>query len=265
MLLQRLPVIDTLVAEFLAERLRPAGVLDQPVEIVMADLVAKMPEQRAIRLAHRGAGFFAMRVVGFGDVHRDQPVVVPRQHLFADPAVLHEVELQAVRRVLLARYHRQAQRLERIQQAALGGFEPEPVETVVGLGEIRDGVRQLARLAQGIFGVGRDHPVADAFQGIVRALFVALVAGIGREIAPGAVAGILESCNLGPVGQETEQGVAALADDVFKENEVRAAAAVESFHDWLNRRKGSRSAKDTSVIGSKQHAAGACVTDDSSR
>ena len=87
---------------------------DQPVPVVVADLVAEMAEQRAVGLAHLGAPLFALGVVGLGDIERDQALVVAGQDAFATrPAadrIGEEVESKAnlVRRVLLGRY-RQAE------------------------------------------------------------------------------------------------------------------------------------------------------------
>ena len=50
MALEGLGVVFPLVAETLAEIAPGGAVLDQPVPVIMSDLMAKMPQQRAVRL-----------------------------------------------------------------------------------------------------------------------------------------------------------------------------------------------------------------------
>ncbi len=78
--LQRLAVVVALIAEHLPAFLEPAGVADQHVPVVMADLMPEMAEQRAVRLAHGRAPPLALGVVGLGERHGDQPLVMPGQH-----------------------------------------------------------------------------------------------------------------------------------------------------------------------------------------
>ncbi len=81
---QRLVVVGALVAEQRVKALQPGGVVaDQPVPIIVAELVAEMAEQRAVVLAHLGAHLLALGGIGLGDVERDQPVVVAGQHALA--------------------------------------------------------------------------------------------------------------------------------------------------------------------------------------
>ena len=79
--LERRGVVWRLVAEGLAKRADPALVLDQPVPVeIMPDLMAKVADEGAVGLVHGLASRLALRVVGLGDVDRDEPVVVPREH-----------------------------------------------------------------------------------------------------------------------------------------------------------------------------------------
>ena len=49
---------------------------DQPVPIIVTDLVAEMTEQRAIRLAHLMTAALALHIVGFRQIDRDDAVGV---------------------------------------------------------------------------------------------------------------------------------------------------------------------------------------------
>ncbi len=81
---QRLVIVGALVAEKLMEALKAAGIVaDQPIPVVVAELVAEMAEQRAVVLAHLGTHLLAFGGIGLGDVERDQAVVVAGQHMLA--------------------------------------------------------------------------------------------------------------------------------------------------------------------------------------
>jgi hypothetical protein len=95
-----------------------------------------------------------------------------------------EIELQARRRVVIARDYGQAQRLQRVEQAALGRFQLVPVEAIFGNAQVGNRVRELARLAQAAGVVGRHHPVADRFHLIVVAALEARIACVGMQAAP---------------------------------------------------------------------------------
>jgi hypothetical protein len=62
--LQRGAVILPLVAENLAAILDEATVAHQQIPKIMADFVAEVAEQRAVRLVHGGASLLALGVVG---------------------------------------------------------------------------------------------------------------------------------------------------------------------------------------------------------
>ncbi|MNL49834.1 hypothetical protein D3C87_1727950 [compost metagenome] len=54
--------------------------------------------------------------------------------------------------------------------------------------------------------------------------------GVGLQAAPAGVVIAFERGDLGNIRQEAERGVAALAGNVFKKDEVAAAIAVECLH-----------------------------------
>ena len=80
MALQRFAVVGALVAEYRAARLEAARVAHQPIPVIVPDFVAEMADQRAVRLAERRAPLLTLGVVAFGDVERDQAVVVTGHH-----------------------------------------------------------------------------------------------------------------------------------------------------------------------------------------
>ena len=61
--------------------MRSGDVLDQTVVVIMADLVAEMSEQRAVRLVHRDAQLFAVHVVALGEIQCDHAVFLTGEHL----------------------------------------------------------------------------------------------------------------------------------------------------------------------------------------
>ncbi len=61
MTLQGILVVHRFVAEDISEALQPAGIVaNQPVPVIVAELVAEMAEQGAIVLAHFGSQFLAL-------------------------------------------------------------------------------------------------------------------------------------------------------------------------------------------------------------
>src|SRR4051794_30984862 len=64
-------IILTLIAKTLAKRLEQIAVLDEPVPIIMADLVAKMAQQGSVWLMHLQPALFPLGIVSFHDVNRD--------------------------------------------------------------------------------------------------------------------------------------------------------------------------------------------------
>ena len=103
---QRLLIVGLGIAE---ELLGPGQVLrrraDQPVEVVVTDLVAEVAEQRAVRLVHRDAQLLAVHVVTLGKIQGDHAVFVAGEHLLELAG--QQVERQPVLRVHVAADDRQ--------------------------------------------------------------------------------------------------------------------------------------------------------------
>ena len=79
-LLERLRVVALLVAERLTEFFDAAAIRDQPVPIVVTDLVAKVAEQRAESLAEALPALRAHRGIRFRKIDRDDTVCMPGRH-----------------------------------------------------------------------------------------------------------------------------------------------------------------------------------------
>jgi hypothetical protein len=167
--------------------------------------MAEVAEQRAVGLAHRAAHLFAVGVVGFGDVQRDEAVVVAGHDARTIFAVLEEFECQAMLRIGLARRHVEAERGQRVQQTPFRHLQPVPVEPVIRRAQIRYRARELAGPAQRVGRVGGDHPVADIFDRIVVAPPEQCALGKRMQAAPAFVIGFFEGADFRQFGYIAEQ------------------------------------------------------------
>src|SRR5438445_6315348 len=107
--LQGLAVVGALISKQLPEGLQAGTVLYQAVPVVMTDLMSKVTQQRAVLLVLQQPLLLPANVVGFGNVDRDESVVVTCQDPAAITAgrILQKVKFDAgVVRLLLA-CHRQ--------------------------------------------------------------------------------------------------------------------------------------------------------------
>ncbi len=168
------------------EPLQPAGIVaDQPVPVIVAELVAEMAEQRAVVLAHLDAHLFSLGGIGLGDVERDQAVVVAGQHMLAgrraaDQRIGEEIEGDAdlVAGVRLWA-DRQAKGEQRIDGALLGRLDPDPALAVACDGQVGNGLVQRAGAAEAAARLGR--PVAAALGGVEAGWYT----GIGQDEGAG--------------------------------------------------------------------------------
>ncbi len=93
-------------------------------------------------------------------------------------------------------------------------------------------MRELARGAKAALAIGREHPVADVFAGIIDAL-PEKTAGIGSvQAAPYALAGRLERGDGALLGLVAEHAAAIFTANIFKENLLSALVAMECFHGY---------------------------------
>ena len=70
----------SLVAEARPEGREPIAVGEEPLPVVVPDLVPEVAEQGAIGLVELEPAPLALGIVRFGDVDRDHAVAVTRQH-----------------------------------------------------------------------------------------------------------------------------------------------------------------------------------------
>ncbi len=142
--LECVAIILALVAEQRAVAVDPWCIGNQAVEIIVAALVTEVTQQRAITFVHLFARALALGRIGFGDVQRDQAIVVAGHHALVGHAIFEELECQAGIRLDFFRGRGQVQLRQREQQAALGGFEARPQDAVLLRRQRRDHHRELA-------------------------------------------------------------------------------------------------------------------------
>ena len=157
-----------------------SAVPDQPVPVVVADLVAQVAEHRAVRLAHLLAHVFAERRIRLGDVERDDAFVVAGHDGLAVGA-LQELERHAFVRPFLARRKRQIELVQRVEKASLGRFDARPREPVAGLGEVGGDLGEAAGIAELLGLLGRHQPVAGIVIPAVLALAIVAQTLVGEE------------------------------------------------------------------------------------
>ena len=194
----------------------------------MADLVAKMPEQRTVGLVHGGAPLFAFGVVGLFERERDQPVVVTGHHAgsVGMRRARQKVERQAHAAVLVPRIERQIELHQRIKQPMLGDLDLAPGNKIVLDAGIGNGAVMTARRAI-FFGRARvDHPIADIEFGIgakAKGLFV------DGERPPHIALG-LDRRQCHDLGDEAETMPALFANGVFEIEQLLTMLTFEELH-----------------------------------
>ena len=176
--LLRLRVVQRVVAEERAERFEPVAVPDQPIPVVVPDLVAEVTENRAIGFTHLLTGLLPKGVSRLRDVDSDQPVTVTGEHRLFRRARLERKRQAAGRR---SRLDRKSECRETVDETPLCRFEPNPCQTRLGGLEVRDHVVERARLTERAVILRRDRPVAGVVFLVVAAQANALSGGRGRE------------------------------------------------------------------------------------
>ena len=92
-------VVLRLVAKQRSKTVHPRRSAHQPVPIVVANFMAKVSQQRAVRLAQGTAHGLADGVVGFQQIERDQPFFVSGHHRRPTVGRAQQVKRQATHRV----------------------------------------------------------------------------------------------------------------------------------------------------------------------
>ena len=104
---------------------------------MVSDLMAKVAEKGAVRLAHLDAAPFSLDFVGLGEGYRDNAILMTG-HDFLRVRVGEEVEDKPMCWILSPGPQREAPAQQRVEEAVLGGFEPTPTGKIGRYGQIRD-------------------------------------------------------------------------------------------------------------------------------
>ena len=231
--LHGLVVVLAVVTEQLAERLEGTAIPDQPVPVVVADLVTQMAEHRAIGLAHLLAHVLAERGIRLGDVQRDDAFVVPGHDGLAVRA-LQEMKCHALARPFLARRQRQLELVQRVEQAALRGLDARPGGKVVSVREVGRDFREAARVAELLLALRGHEPVAGVVVAAVLALPVVTQTLVGEEhFVDRALRGArlaLKRHDLRELDAIAHVHAAVHASAVLEEQHLLAVVAGEKLH-----------------------------------
>src|SRR5262245_37613678 len=79
--LQRFAMVRPFVAKLAAKGLQRISAGDEPVPVVMANLVPEVARERSIGFVQRRPSPFSFRIVGFGEVDRDDSRGMPGQRI----------------------------------------------------------------------------------------------------------------------------------------------------------------------------------------
>ena len=230
--LQRLAIVFPLVTEQRPEAVERARVGNEPVPVVVADLVPHVAQQRTVGLAQLGPSPLELDVVGLGQRHRDQPVVVAGHHpgRLIVSGVGQKIEGKATRLILAFGRVRQAQFEQRVEQPVLGDLELAPALEIAGDREVRD--RAVVPAGDTVVGVlaCRHLPVAGAMDDVGTRSIDRAPGGEGVPF--GAVE--LECAEDAQIGQEPQRPSAALAGRVLEIEHLAAVLAGEQLHRCLD-------------------------------
>ena len=160
-------IVEVLVAKKRSETVNPARSVNQPVPVIVAHFMPKMPQQRAVGLAHCLAHRFAHCVVSLVQAQGDQPGVVTGHDMRAVVGRAQKVKHQAALGVFgHARSYRQSERQQGRHQPAFGQLYAAPKQAVVRVQrviEVGNHPVQAAGPAKQhavLRAVGRHQPVA---------------------------------------------------------------------------------------------------------
>jgi len=218
------------------------------VPIIMANFVAEMAEESAVRFPKRNAAAFAFDIVSFGDVERDDSIGVTGESVAAE-----EFEFQFFRPSI-----EEMEAKEIVNAAALGRFDFGPEFEIAGDGHIGNELVAAAGEAKVIWIGRRDEPIARGMFKIVGATAIkSAVLGTGHGL-PLVALGI-ERQQIKNVRGKTEARLAFEALKIFKEHQTPAAIAIKGPHfpfpfpSKLNRRAGSGNGWDAGAVVGKNH------------
>jgi hypothetical protein len=197
----------------------------------VADLVAEMPEERAVGLGHFAAMTFPLGVVGLGDVDGDQPQSMARNDLRAflehRARAGEEVEGEPFFGVLELARQRQAEAQQPVDEAVLGLFQALPEQEILGRLEVGNRAVEPAGAAECVRAVGGHQPVAGAVDriGAEAESFIG-----GGQRTPAVAAFGRQGAHHRSIGQIAQNVSAALAPGVLEVEQLAAVLAFEQLH-----------------------------------
>ena len=195
----------------------------------MRDLVAEMPEQSAIGLAHGLALAFALGIVGLRHIEGNEPAGVPghdpRMRRRGSDRIREEIKRETIG-ILQPGCQRQTKAQQRIEQPVLGEFDLSPMPKILGTHEIGDGAVVATGGAEYFRLVAVHQPVADVVLG-VGAKLISL--SRRRQRAQQSVR-FFQCGDERPFRQIAEPKPAAFARGVLEIERLSAVLALEKLH-----------------------------------
>ena len=227
--LERATIIQSFVAEQFAEAFQFRRPADQSVPVEVAQLMAKVADQSAIRFAEIETAALAFVVVSLGDVQRHHAPVVAGQDLSVLVRVGEKSEAQRRSSRGRVALRREGQPQQGVEAAALGVFQFAPAFEIPRHGKVGNHFRHATGRAERIGLADRRHPIANLVaRPVVAALVFARRIADGREVADDSRRAQCGEHHL--VGQETKLGTALQAETVLEKNRVPANVTVKRFH-----------------------------------
>lgn len=163
------------------------------VPIIMRDFMPEMAKQRPVGFMKTEAPLFTLGIVRFGDVHGDQPVLMPGHYGRNAGNIREEIELQCRAIFLGLALQGKPKVQQRINEPSLGEFDLVPTLEISGNGQIRNGLVQAARDAKRILVLHRHQPIADLMSVAVLALAILPLIGGATKRAPYIFSGRFQS------------------------------------------------------------------------
>src|SRR3954447_5743662 len=255
--LQGLTVIGGIVAEHGAAFVQHAAVAHQHVPEIVPDLVAEMPEQRPVGLAHLQPAPLALDVVGLGQRDRDQAVVVAGQDLLPALRIVgEEIEDQAMFGIVLPGLERQLPADQGIEQPVLRHLQLTPAGELRLIRQIRhDAVMPAGAAIAGSVARVR-QPVAGIMLGIA-AQHATFALGGQRPPGPALSLSVGFDCRHGLLfGQERDTMAAAFAGAVLEIDDVAAGLADKKLQDLAS---SERELLGMTVVAPRGYARGGLI------
>ena len=133
----RLIIVLAFVAEEPSELVEQARVVDQPVPVVMANLVSEMTQECAVGLMHLKTSPFTLGVVSLRKVDRDHPIQMPSSDRgfirSPGPGISEKIERQTPHRVISLARQGETETKQGVDHPPLGRLQFRPCLARAGL------------------------------------------------------------------------------------------------------------------------------------